>query len=136
MLLLEHEAGLPGDLTHGEVPSVVELGQLYGEPNAAFVAIHGGEPAGCVAVTALDATTAVMLRLYVRKEYRRLGVARALVNATIDFPRERGFERLVLETNRRLTAACELYASLGFTECEPFGAVLYECPTFMEVRLR
>jgi len=44
--------------------------------------------------------------------------------------------RLVLDTAReRLRAAYELYRSLGFRECEPYGAVDYRCPTFMELRL-
>lgn len=134
-LLLEYEAALAADLRHGGVPAVAELQLRYARPNVAFVATREGDPAGCVAVTMLDASTAVILRLYVRPQCRGLGIARALVNAAIGFAREGGFSRIVLDTNKRLAAAFELYRSFGFTECAPFGSVSYACPTFMELRI-
>ncbi len=115
--------------------AIAELRLRYARPNVAFVATHEGNPAGCVAVTMLDASTAVILRLYVRPQCRGLGIARALVNAAIGFAREGGFSRIVLDTNKRLAAAYELYRSFGFTECAPFGSVSYACPTFMELRI-
>jgi hypothetical protein len=60
------------------------------------------------------------------------GVAEALT-----FLRESGYRRVVLDTDKeRLRAAYELYGSLGFSECEPYGPVDYASPTFMELRLR
>jgi hypothetical protein len=46
------------------------------------------------------------------------------------------YARIALDTEReRLPAAYALYASLGFRDCEPYGPVSYENPTFMELPL-
>jgi GNAT superfamily N-acetyltransferase len=108
----------------------------YAEPNAAFIASVGGAAAGCIAVSHLDSRTSVVQRLYVRPHFRKHGLARALVTAAVDFSRERGYARVVLDTERDLLpAAYELYASIGFTICEPYGTVPYDKATFMELRL-
>ncbi len=135
-LLLEYERSLPPDLRHGAVSDPAVLPKAYGESNAAFLALLDGAAAGCIALTALEAPTAVMKRLYVKPAYRHFGIARALVAALIAFARERGYRRVVLDTDReRLNAAYRLYESLGFSDCEPYAAVDYANPTYMELRL-
>jgi putative acetyltransferase len=135
-LLVEYERSLPVPLRHGREPDVSVVRAAYGEPNAAFIALVDDVAAGCIAVTRLDGRTSIVQRLYVRPHYRKHGLARALVAAAVDFCRTRGDARAVLDTERdRLPAAYELYASIGFTICEPYGAVTYDNPTFMELRL-
>ena len=135
--MIEYEADLPPELRHGSVPSVADLQAEYAGRRAAFVAISSEDRAiGCVAVTVLDATTAVLLRLFVSPRDRGRGVARSLVEAAIAFARENGYRRIVLDTHKaQLPAAYRLYQSLGFVECGPLTAVTYECPTFMELNL-
>ncbi len=54
---------------------------------------------------------------------RGMGVGRALVEHFMSLAAERGWQRLSLETGTMETfaPARRLYASLGFTACEPFG---------------
>lgn len=74
--------------------------------------------------------------MFVQTAYRGRGLARALMEALIEAARGSGFTRIVLDTDReQLNAAYQLYRSLGFTDCEPYGEVDYETPTFMELRL-
>jgi GNAT superfamily N-acetyltransferase len=135
-LFIAYEAGLPKELRHGSVPGLAELAQTYAGQNAAFLATIEDSTIGCVAVKQLDSQTALMLRLFVRPESRGLGAARWLVTTAVAFARERGQHRMVLDTNKeQLMPAYRLYRSLGFEECEPFAAVTYECPTFMEIKL-
>jgi putative acetyltransferase len=135
-LLLEYEAALPPELRHGSVGDVGHLRATYAEPSGAFVAIAEGDAAGCVALTELDEATALVLRLYVRESYRGLGIARSLVTAALALLRERGYRRVVLDTDKRqLSAAYDLYKALGFTECVPYGPVAYPNPTYMELVL-
>jgi putative acetyltransferase len=134
--MIEYEASLPPDLRHGHVPKAKTLRLAYQEPNAAFLATNEKSAAGCVAVTRLDASRALMLRLFVKRSYRGRGVARELVKATVEFLRDRRYARVVLDTDKtRLPAAYNLYRSLGFRECEAYGAVEYEAPTYMELWL-
>ncbi|MGA8534608.1 MAG: GNAT family N-acetyltransferase, partial [Candidatus Tumulicola sp.] len=134
-LVVEYEQSLPEDLKHSEFAREVDdLQTVYGEPGAAFVATVDGTTAGCVALSVLDASTAIVKKLFVRPAYRNLGLARRLLAASIEFARARAIARLVLDTERRrLPAAYALYLSLGFEECEPYGDVDYRCPTFMQL---
>jgi GNAT superfamily N-acetyltransferase len=134
-LQLEYEESLPPDLRHS-LPELAALEHVYADPNAAFLAYDGDDPAGCVAVTELDASTSVLKRLYVKPSYRGRGIARGLVDEVIAFSRERGHRRVVLDTERtRLSAAYQLYLSLGFVDCEPYGPVDYASPTYMQLLL-
>jgi putative acetyltransferase len=136
-LFVEYEADLPVDLRHGMVPDLADLRTAYGRHNAAFLALCNDMPAGCVAVIELDKNRALLLRLFVRPQHRGAGAARKLVTSAIAFAREAGYERLLLDTNKeQLMPAYALYRSLGFNECAPFVTVTYECPTFMELRLK
>ena len=134
-LLIEYERSLPQRLRHGSEPDLQSVRRTYADPNAAFIASVDGIAAGCIVVTRLDERTAVVQRLYVRPEYRRHGAARLLVLEALDFARSRKDRRVVLDTDRdALPAACRLYASLGFTSCEPQYPVAYDNATFMELR--
>ncbi len=136
-LVEEYEESLPDDLRHTSFEREVDdLPAQYGPPGAAFVATVDERSAGCVAVNVLDESTAVIKKLYVAPAYRKLGLARRLLADLIAFARDRRLARLVLDTERdRLPAAYNLYLSLGFRECAPYGAVDYRCPTFMELDL-
>jgi putative acetyltransferase len=135
-LLVEYERSLPAQLRHGREPDISVVRAAYDDPNAAFIALVDGGAAGCIAVKRLDGRTSIVQRLYVRPHYRKHGLARALVASAVDFCRTRGDARAVLDTERNLLpAAYELYASIGFTICEPYATVAYDEPTFMELRL-
>jgi putative acetyltransferase len=56
-------------------------------------------------------------------EARGQGVGRAMVEHLLAVARARGFDRLSLETGtmEAFAPARSLYASAGFTPCEPFG---------------
>ncbi|MGZ3539861.1 MAG: GNAT family N-acetyltransferase [Vulcanimicrobiaceae bacterium] len=137
-LLAEYEWSLPEDLRIHDLDDELQNIELrYGEPNAAFLAVLGASAIGCVAVTVLDESTAVMKRLYVAPEHRRTGAGRALILSTIDFARSMQYRRIVLDTDRdRLESAYRLYLSFGFKECAPFAGADYACPTYMELDLR
>jgi len=132
-LLVEYEADLAPVLRHGCVPTVGEVARVYRRRSAAFLAESQGRAIGCVAVSELDERTGVIMRLFVRPACRGAGAARALVAQALEFMRESGYARVVLDTDKaRLPAAYRLYSSLGFTECAPYATVAYPCPTFME----
>ncbi len=135
--MIDYEQSLPADLRHGLVPDFESVRRAYGEPNGAFVAMDEDEAVGCVAVMRLDASRALVLRLFVRPNARGGGTGRKLVVAALAFARDRGYARLVLDTDKaRLPGAYQLYRSLGFTECEPYGPVDYASPTYMDLDLR
>jgi putative acetyltransferase len=108
-LLVEYERSLPVDLRHGVEPDLQSVRLSYAEPNIAFVAGFAAKSAGCAALVQRDRSTAALQRLYVRAEFRNRGVGRLLVQAVVETARERGYERLVLDTHaQRLPAAYSL----------------------------
>ena len=137
-LVAEYEASLPEDLQIADLGDELRnIEARYGKPNVAFLAIADSTAVGCVGVTTLDESTAVIKRLYVVPKYRQAGAGRDLIVASIEFARNMQFARIVLDTDReRLNRAYRLYVALGFKECAPFSGADYACPTYMELRLR
>jgi len=126
-LIAEYEASLPPELRHGSL-----------EPyRVAFMASVDGEPCGCVALDERDPATGIVKRLYVRPAFRQHGIARALIDDLVAAARERGYARIVLDTDReQLAPAFRFYLKYGFRECAPYvEAVSYVCATFMELAL-
>jgi ribosomal protein S18 acetylase RimI-like enzyme len=137
VLLQEYEAGLEPELRHHRLEmSPRLLAQRFTGTDVAFVARVAGRAAGCVMLVQRDPATGAIHHLFVRTAFRGSGAGRALVNSAIARGRERGYDRIVLDTHaEKLVAAYRLYRDLGFVECTAFDAVDYACPTFMELRL-
>jgi GNAT superfamily N-acetyltransferase len=76
---------------------------------------------GCGAVRRLDETTAELKRMYVDPSCRGRGIGRALVEALESEARQLGVSRIVLETGTRLSAAIQLYESMGYTRILLYG---------------
>lgn len=105
-----------------------ELQQLPGEyappRGALLVAVVGEAFAGCCALRPLDSAdypnAAEMKRLYVRPDFRGLGLGRMLAEAILDAARQSGYSCVLLDTLDDMESARALYAELGFEDVPPF----------------
>jgi putative acetyltransferase len=106
----EELAGLPGEY----VPS----------RGALLVVRVGNTWAGCCALRPFDTSdypnAAEMKRLYVRPNFRRLGLGRVLVEAALDAARGAGYDAVLLDTLNEMETARALYEDLGFEEVPPY----------------
>jgi GNAT superfamily N-acetyltransferase len=59
-------------------------------------------------------------RMYVRKEYRGLGIGRTLLERLIDEAKKLGYPKIRLDSARFMEAAHSLYQSNGFYEIEAY----------------
>jgi GNAT superfamily N-acetyltransferase len=59
-------------------------------------------------------------RMYVRNEYRGLGIGRTLLERLIEEAKEMGFPKVQLDSARFMEAAHALYRSNGFYEIDPY----------------
>ena len=79
-----------------------------------------GVAAGCVALCDYG-TYGEIKRLYVPKEGRGMGTARALMSELEARAKAKGHRHVRLETGEKLQAACKLYSNLGYRVRGPFG---------------
>jgi GNAT superfamily N-acetyltransferase len=81
-----------------------------------LVARVQGQPAGCAILRALDPRAGEIVRMWVDRPHRGLGIAGRMLAALEDEARTRGFERVRLDTNRSLDEAKAMYAAAGYVE--------------------
>ncbi len=109
-------AGLPGE---------------YAPPQGAlFKATTASRVAGCVALRPVQDGLCEMKRLFVRPDYRGLGLGRKLAKRIVLEAKRIGYTRMRLETFEFLTGAIHIYKDLGFMQIgsyydDPHTEVLY-----------
>lgn len=91
-----------------------------GEIVLTLVAFDGAVPAGTVSLKRTDGLGEVK-RVFVAEPYRRLGLAKRLLDELEAAARDEGYDELVLETGERQPEAIALYEREGWTPIGPFG---------------
>ena len=94
------------------------------EPEITFWTVwEGGELIGCGALKELNSRHAEIKSMRTSSLHLRKGVAKNLLNHMLEEAKRRGYSRLSLETGsmEAFEPARRLYASFGFTYCEPFA---------------
>ncbi|HUQ29803.1 MAG TPA: GNAT family N-acetyltransferase [Usitatibacter sp.] len=120
-LLVEYQQGLGVSLCfQGFDDELKTLPGNYSRPRGRLLLARiVGEPAGCVALRALDAENAELKRLYIRPQYRGMGLGRVLAECAIDEARAIGYRTLKLDTLPGMAPAQHLYRDLGFSDAPP-----------------
>jgi ribosomal protein S18 acetylase RimI-like enzyme len=136
-LFLEYADSIGVDLEYqGFSSELAALPSPYEPPRGALlVAEVDGHAAGCVALRRLDDHSAEMKRLYVRPDFRSLGLAKRLVAAVILAARQAGYRELKLDTLPSMVSAQELYRKLGFAEIPPYNSTHLPGTRFYALRL-
>lgn len=111
-----------------ETNILVKGGQIY------FAKLDG-EVVGTVGLVAVDADTCEMIKMGVDPEAQGKGVGMALGQAVLAGARERGFTKMVLYSNTKLSSAMRLYERLGFEEVELEDDTYERCDIKMELTL-
>jgi putative acetyltransferase len=112
---------------HGVTPEghvhALDVQRLRDPAVTFFSARRDGELLGVGALQALDESHGEVKSMHTTPAARRQGVGRAMVEHLLAVARDRGYERVSLETGTMdaFAPARELYAALGFARCAPFG---------------
>jgi len=108
----------------------------YARPKGCLLlAACDGQAVGCVALRPLEEGICEMKRLYVKPEFRGMGIGRALAEAVIKEAQNIGYKCMRLDTVPSMEAARMLYASLGFERISPYRYNPIEGAVFMELKL-
>ena len=127
----DHElASLPGEYAEPRgalLLAVVDVGEVAVPVAAEPLARAQGRlahVAGCCALRPLDTAdypnAAEMKRLYVRPQFRGVGLGRQLAEAILDAARGAGYACVLLDTLDDMESARALYEDLGFAEVPPY----------------
>ena len=84
------------------------------------LALIDGNEIGCGMFVTLEPGTAEIKRVFVRESARGTGAGRAIMESLVSECRSRGFRRILMDTGKALTAARNLYHSMGFKERGPY----------------
>ena len=124
MLIQEYADWLAVDLCFQDYDEeLANLETVYGPPDGRFfLARAGGRPAGCIGLRKMAAPgEGEVKRLYVRPDYRGLGLGRTLMQRTIEAAREIGYRCLRFDTlPPRMPEAQAMYRRLGCVETPPY----------------
>jgi GNAT superfamily N-acetyltransferase len=119
-LIAELEAHLapqyPAESRHG-----FSVEKLLREAVAFFVIHRDGTAAGCGGVKLFGTEYGEVKRMYVRPQFRGLGLAKLMLEHLEAYTRERGVGLLRLETGILQSEAIGLYERMGFRSIPPFG---------------
>ena len=120
MLIAELEAHLvpqyPDESRHGySVEKLLNLNVAF------FVVRENGVAAGCGGVQLFGTEYGEIKRMYVRPQFRGLGLGKLMLDHLAGHARDHGVTLLRLETGIHQHAAIGLYERAGFQSIPPFG---------------
>ncbi|MEH7501059.1 GNAT family N-acetyltransferase [Neobacillus drentensis] len=101
----------------------LNLEQLRKPEITFWSAWEGNELLGCGALKELDVQHGEIKSMRTSSSHLRKGVAKQLLNHLIEEAKQRGYQRLSLETGsmEAFEPARRLYTSFGFHYCQPFS---------------
>ena len=106
---------------------------FYQLPHGTFIlALVDGNTAGCVGIRKDSDEFCEMKRMYVRPEFRGLGVGQFMCSYVIDRSKGLGYRKIYLDTNAEMKSAVSLYINAGFKSISPYCVNENPNPLFME----
>jgi ribosomal protein S18 acetylase RimI-like enzyme len=137
-LFLEYANSLEFSLCFQDFETeLIELPGKYSLPYGNLIlALVNGKAAGCIALRKISDEICEMKRLYVRENYRGLGIGRALVNLIIEEAKQLNYAFIRLDTLPTMKEAQNLYRILGFREIEAYVNNPIEGTKYMELKLK
>ncbi|MFM7709905.1 MAG: GNAT family N-acetyltransferase [Ferruginibacter sp.] len=94
---------------------------MYGLPNGCAWIIYDEElPIACVGIRLFSTTVAELKRMYVNPDYRRRGLAQQLMEVSLKFAKQAGYQIVRLDTLCTMIPAMTLYRKNGFMEISAY----------------
>ena len=91
------------------------------DPHIVILVLNWSKPIACGSFRLFDKDTIEIKRLYVKKRYRRKGIAYKMVKQLEKMAIEENFRYSIIETGKDNEAAISLYRKLDYEPIENFG---------------
>ncbi len=135
-LLNPHSVSLAERLGQKTLDEADNLPGEYVLPKGCILlAEYQGVIAGCVAVSEIVEDLCELKRLYVKPQFRRMGIAKKLADAVIEKAVQLKYKRMRLDTNELFIRAKKLYVLLGFEETGHIEGSPLKNSVHMELKL-
>ena len=106
---------------HGDVVLKYQDYNDLNDPHIVMLALNWGKPIACASFRLFDKDTIEIRRVYVKKRYRKKGIAYKLVKQLEKLAMEENFKYSVIETGKENIAAINLYKKLDYEIVDNFG---------------
>lgn len=122
-LFKEYAKGLGIDLQFQQFDNELKiLPTMYGPPTGELWLIEDNQSfVGCAALRQLDKQTCELKRMFVQPAFRGLHLGEQLIEVALATAETLGYQKIRLDTLRRLMPALKLYQRYGFEEIPPYN---------------
>ena len=100
-------------------------GEIIDKGGMIFYAQYNNKIVGTASLLKIDELTLELSKMAVSDGNQGLGIGRKLIEHCLNVAKEKGIQKLILYSNRKLLPAIHLYESYGFTEI-PIEEGVYE----------
>jgi len=112
-LILEGLGEHWGTIDPSKNPDLDDIGKTYIESEF-ILAWHNRKIVGTGALVSLNRKTSKIVRMSVKKEYRRRGIGKFILDHLISLASRQGHTSVILETTKTWTELIDFYISYGF----------------------
>lgn len=113
------EYGFDADPEHSEA-DIQDIRRAYFDAGGAFFVLIDDreELAGTIGFIRIESGTCKLRKMYVARRHRGRGFGRLLLQHALTEVAKRGYQRVILETTKRMTEAVALYEATGFSRVD------------------
>jgi len=119
VLITELDAELRA--TYDELMNTYDQHNVIEEIDTVVIAYVDSLPAGCGCFKAFDKQAAEVKRMYVRPQYRGMGISAMVLKELEAWASSLGYIRMILETGEKQLAAISLYQKGGYLKSDNYG---------------
>lgn len=137
-MLLEGDPTFAGYLTiQNYDDELKDLSHKYGLPDGRlYLAYWDGELAGSIALRKINDENCELKRMYIKPQFRRKGIAKALVLRLIGDACSIGYRYMLLDTLPFLETAIRMYKNIGFYEIGRYNNSPMDTSIYMKFDLQ
>lgn len=90
------------------------IAEVYKDRSRLWLALLEDRVVGTIAIAEIDSATARLRRMFVLPQVQRRGIGQQLFDIALKFSKEKGYHRMVLDTDRLMHSAQSFYEQNGF----------------------